>query len=468
MADELVKLTDGTNTVDFLSGQGASTGYVKRNLEGLDPPPHDVKFAGGRPVQRKWQNREISITFGIMASSASDLANKQRAIITILENTFLYWESRGVLGARAQCQYRRPGGTNISYIDVYAGECDWGVTEHQQGAAYAYALEGAQLHLTCEPCFHPNATTNLLTSQTVYGHDDAAHNNYLDISAASIVGDIEAPIYLFYQANVDQTYALSIFRRTRGTLANFINQHEAEDATTQSNWPDAADTECSNGNKVSQGAGQTSGYIEWLVNTNMDDQRGWVHLFARLKGKTTTTTFRAAVNFGTSSEPYLYGKWIYPRVDNTFELRSLGRFRFPGQDPLAGKFANYRIRIEYSKADADVAECDFLHRMPDGESAMRLTRSFMGLYQTVPNYSLLDATLITLPYKYAAVVSSSKQHIAKLDMYSELKLKPGVDHRLYFHWTVDSNDKMTVLNGTTPVNAVISLDYLPQYLVPLE
>ncbi len=155
MADELVKLTDGTNTVDFLSGQGATTGYVKRNIQGLDTPPCEVKFSAGRPLQRKWQNREPTITFGIMASDAADLVNKKTAIIEILENTYLYWTSKGKLGAKAQFQYRRPGGTNISYADVYWGECDWGVVEHQQGAPYAYALEGAQLTLTCETGFHP-------------------------------------------------------------------------------------------------------------------------------------------------------------------------------------------------------------------------------------------------------------------------------------------------------------------------
>lgn len=193
MADEVVYLTDGTTDIDFLAGEGAVSGYVRRNIEGLDPPPVEIRWAGNRPIYREWQNREITITFSIKGSTAADLAYKKRAIIGILENTFAYWVSNGERGAKAQFWYRSPGGTDISYTDIYWGECDWGRVEYKEGAIYANILKGAQLVLTCETCFHPLVPVTLVDDQSVYGIDDGTYNNYRDIDAADIEGDLDAP-----------------------------------------------------------------------------------------------------------------------------------------------------------------------------------------------------------------------------------------------------------------------------------
>jgi len=92
MAAEVVTLTDGTNTVDFLDGT-----YIYQDIQGLDPPGVAVIYAGDRPVHRQWENREITLAFGINATTAVELEQKKRTFITILENTYLYFVSQGLL-----------------------------------------------------------------------------------------------------------------------------------------------------------------------------------------------------------------------------------------------------------------------------------------------------------------------------------------------------------------------------------
>lgn len=472
MATELLILSDSVNQVNFLSGEAATTGYVKRNLEGLDPPPLAVKEVSGKPIYSKYKKREITITFGIKASDAADLASKQTKLVTILENTRLYWESRGGRGSRAQFQYRRPGGTNISYIDVYSGECDWGIVEHQRGAAYAYALEGAQVILTCEPCFHPNTTTNLVAT-TVYNHDDGGtgHDNFVSIAAANIKGDVEAPIRLQCRHMMDHNANLiRVFRRTRGTLANFQHHLEAEDAGTVSNWPDAVDAECSNGNKVSQGSGTTSGYVQWNLISNLDDMRGRLEIYARGKASDKTTDkFRASVVVGGVTA--YTGDWKYPTQNNVFVNIPLGDTILPPADIPSGRQHRIEIKIEYSKASGDTVELDCAQFMPIDESALWIQPQYASTHSldTLNEYVEIDLRGITnnsIPFWAEFDTNDRLEWL--WHVYGELFVRPGVATRFYFNWTSDSNDTWTVDNNILPSSLGINIDYLPQYLSPLE
>lgn len=465
MAAEVVKLTDGTNTVDFLDGT-----YVFRNIEGLAPPACEVRYAGDKPIHRKWQNREITITFGIKADTAVALDQKKRTIITILENTYLYWQSKGGRGLKAQTQYRKEGGTNISYADVYWGECDWGRVEYQEGAAYAHVLKGAQLTLACETGFHPNTTTNLVNAVTIYNHDDSdsGHDNYVDIAAANIKGDVEAPIKLQVRmqviANADHLFSFLAARRTRATPASFTHIYEAEDILTQSSWADAVDATCSNGNKVSNSA-QASGYLQQVIVLNTH-HKGRFKCYARLKtNDIANTKFRIRYAFQAGSA-WNYGDWKYLPVADKWQRIDLGDVDW---DKFLGGFpdAQATFRLEYSKDATDTAECDYITFMPIDESLAYGDVISKAQLWAVSDTFVMDRTLAH-PYQTIDLISAETD--PRVQARSELRLKPGLLNRIYF--AVESYDGTDVIDevhgATTDLQMRITIDYLPQYLMPLE
>jgi len=453
MAAEVVTLTDGTNSVDFLDGT-----YIYQNIQGLDPPTVEIIYAGDKPVHRKWQNREITIAFGINATTTVVLEQKKRTFITILENTYLYFVSRGVLGAKAQLQYRKEGATDISYADAFWGECDWGRVEYQEGAVYAYQLKGAQLTLTCEPFFHPSSTTNLADATTIYNHDDSGHDNYVDIAGANIKGDVGAPVIISLEWQAGSWKNVRIARRTRGTPSSFVHVREAEDATSTSNFAIDTKPAASNGEILANSA-NASGYATWGIPPTADLLGRFLVLARAYTDDITNTQLRLRYRF-INTVDWVDNDWAYFPAGggSQYECVPLGTMHCADKLPSGKEPNRIWIQVEYSKDAADTIELDCIMLLPEDESACRI---LSPLNMTSGRFRV-DETL-ALPYTGKETSYDFEHHLAVQP--SAIMLKPGTANRLYFQGEGGGTGDNEWL---TAASLDVSIDYLPMYLIPLE
>ncbi len=483
MAIERVYLTDGTNVVDFLSGEGAETGYVKANLEGLDPPPCEIRYAGGKPVYRKWLNRDITITFGIKASNASDLTTKQRAIITILENTYRYWTTNGKEGLKAQLQYRRPGGSNTSYIDVFWGECDWGRVEQQAAAPYVYKLAGAQLTLTCEPCFHPASVVNLVNEQVVYNHYDSEHANYIDIAAASILGDIDAPCNIkirpaveFAGADIDKFWIAMVgpsvniknwgeidmsYDATRSNASKFVTTV----AASYSGWSTPAATYVLNLTAA-----------EWKAMAG----RTW-HVLAGMYASQTTIKWRLQVMLRGWPSTTIgvirhTGEEVYHPEANQWCVVDLGPLYI--SQGMAGEYSGDKLYIGWQKSNPNgaqaIVQADFLFLIPEHKYSLFIDKSaevlWNYIYRTTTDKLYINTVAgsygpADFPHHVFTESYIGPENIGCLGSSQRgtyPRLVPGKDNRAYFIFAEN------IYRHNITRQFKVTIDYLPQYLTPME
>ena len=475
MAVERVTLTDGTNTVDFLDGAGAASGYVKRNVQGLDPPPVKIAFAGDRPVHREYENREITITFSIKGSNVGDLEDKKHAILTILENTYLYWASRTNEGLKAQLEYRKEGAANISYIDVLSGECDWGNVEHQPGAPYAAILPGAQLVLTCEPCFHPSGVTNLVNASFGANHDDATadHDNFVDIAAANIKGDVEAKTKVTVKDhNIVGCKYVFLARRSAGTPGNLAHWLEAEDGTL-TNLTDTADTDRSGAAVALNDGVATSGDTEHNLTANLGDHKGRFRVYvAAWADDIVNTEIRLMSRWGPWTEETTH---TYKKLGTAsqWQLIYLGTIWIPPENSAPNRID---LTVEYIKQANDTIKLDYLMLLPEDESALMLESAWFFSHDAATrNQVVIDGTA---DFPHAEIQPSATGAASgwALMRPGPLTLRPGKLNRIYVKvlkvsagGDAFSTHTDYIDHNTSPTAGIyLTIDYLPQYLTPLN
>lgn len=301
----------------------------------------------------------------------------------------------------------------------------------------------------------------------IYNHEDAGagHINRLDL--VNLKGDVDAPIRLrIKHPGAGDLLTGRVFRRTRGIPANFQFHLEAESAGYAVQWPVVADTECSNGNKRSQGAGQTTGLVRWTMTSNLDDQRGRVKIYARVKGAQATTKFRVYINVG-GIQAYV-SDWTYPTYNNEFVLLDLGEMILPVKDVPSGRWDFLQIEIYYQKADADVAGIDFIQLAPMDEAVLAVYPQGTHQLSNTDYYVEVDASGISNGgIEYWAEFDDGDALYWLWNIRGNLCLSPDVDNHLYFHWTTNTDEQM-IINHTSPFYRVVTIAYLPQYISPRE
>lgn len=315
---------------------------------------------------------------------------------------------------------------------------------------------------------------NHFDARWLAGAGDAGHINYTDVD--DLKGDVEAKTRLLMEFDVKADYdamMLSrVFRRTRGTAPNFTSVLEAESAISRSNWANAADAKCSNGNKVSNNS-TTSGYVVCAVTANLTDNYGCFQVFARLSVTDIgNTRFRASTISSASTGDWQVGQWKYLKIAGAlFQLVDLGTFHMPPVDLRSGATTgNLHYKVEYAKDDNDTAECDYILIVPVDECVSIGDLGFSDSLVEGEYFAFEDAA----DFAYAAAETSGAVYTRALAVKGTfLRLVPNITNRLLF-----SVDTKVVPNGPQAINEVhgastnlqmkITIDYLPQYISPLE
>ncbi len=149
----IVQLTDGTTTVDLHDGT------ARRLMEnGFDAPVPPRRLAttganlfrhGSDLVERRYENRRVTVAYEIIGTSADDLAAKVAAVDDALERAAEH-AAHG-LGAQWQLKYQWDGASTPVYFNVIEGAQQLGPTLQNALLAKHFRIRNVRLELLCEP-----------------------------------------------------------------------------------------------------------------------------------------------------------------------------------------------------------------------------------------------------------------------------------------------------------------------------
>jgi len=186
------------------------------------------------------------------------------------------------------------------------------------------------------------------------------------------------------------------------------------------------------------------------------------------------TSFRLGYRLGGSTIFSTPNLW--KRVDNasTWELLHLGSINASPMIRAGYNAAHLFVRVEYQKDAADTAELDFIWLVPKQEPQMRLecfptldnflrTGTFWGIGNDEDfDYSGKEDPIdAPTGWKGTLVVHGSI-----------MALEPRIENRLYLtciSWNLGATRKEYECHGAaTDLQMIVNINYLPQYMSPLE
>jgi hypothetical protein len=422
------------------------------------------------------------ITCQINIQGATDTLMEQyrHDLTETLEAAALYIETSGARGTEGILRYKMDNVAvgNDSYKTIFYGTVDeLGGRDVLGPKVKEGFLQDMKLTLYCQPCWEPASTTNLVTDNIVYNHDDgdANHDNYIDILAANVLGDVDVPLRLkLDQQSVVLKNAVKfvyVARRTLGTPANFSHWLEAE-AGGFFQWVAVADADRSGGNIRWDNGLNANGWVDWTVNANMGDQVGRFRVYASLwANDIVNSQFRLTHREGQYGK-FQYFPWTKMGLASQWQLIYLGTINHPAVGSDADDF---HLLVEYQKDAADIAKIDYITLLPDDESIVLYQgdTSILGHAIQDSNWLIHDAT-VDFPYaELEDNTTGDRVGWANVLGGPSLTLRPRVNNRLYFKFlypgTTLSIAQDIIDNNGAPANRLfVTIDYMPQYISPLE
>jgi hypothetical protein len=476
----------GLNTIDFTTNkynlQGEPTGMSRpltkaQILQMIARLPEKIR---GHVL--KMGLSVISFEFDIIGSSGTDMEDAEHDLLETLQDTLLYFSTVGARGTKGQLQFKKDGASATSYKSIFYGELDEGTARAVLAAPLIdHKLLRMRLTLYCEPYWHPSSATQVVNAQNLYNHDDtdANHDNFVDIVAANILGDVPGPTLFFAQVPEYTTTPkwFYVARRTQGTPASFDHWLEAEDAGTQINWADLVDTSRSAGDIVSDGTAATTGKILHSLS-NITHAKGRLGVYASLwADDITNSKFRTYVYFGDSARTYL-SPWKYLGSASTWQLVNLGDlFIDPRMFPPGDTMYQIIVAVEYEKQANDTVKCDYVMLLPLDESTMFITTAHLPNYFNPGGDSIEIDGVRDFPFSYVVIAATGDFCNYAFVKGDWLTLQPGVDNRIYLKFLqatlyndpyADHIDDIDNVDGANADHLIVSIWHLPYYISPLK
>ncbi len=471
---------DRYRLVRGISPTGISEPLTRQEAMGHLPKlPEEIRsHILGAPDDHEHVLSIISFPFSIQGQNDADMEDALHDLNETLQDTSLYFRTRGARGTEAILRLQTNNASQSSYKSIYYGVArEEGGREILGAAIKESYIVRLQMTLYCEPYWHPASFLGTIAGANYYNHDDAGagHDNFLDIPAASILGDVPAKTRVdIRDDNMNGPKFFYAARRSQGTVANFDHWVEAE-AMSKTNWAQVGDTDRSNGNIVSNAAAAT-GNIQQTVNTNLPDYKGRIGMYAGVWANDITNTyFRLSWRFGTPG-PWYYGQWKRIWKASTWQLLRLGQVILDSDlYPEGDTLSQWVYRVEYKKDAADTVKCDYVMLLPEDESVFRADGAYFISLPT--NYDLLEVDgQKDFPASY--IVDSGTgdfyAHVALKGNY--LTLQPNRINRVYFKLlnvtsgTDPWDDHFDLINddGAPASRFYVVVYYLPQFISPLE
>ncbi|KKL63201.1 hypothetical protein LCGC14_2177470 [marine sediment metagenome] len=234
MANFIIKLSDGTVTIDLYGG---SDSLLMEGGLSLPPPRVRANFIsnpfmdGANLASSRYENRPISLRIRIDGSSQSDLQTNVRTINRLLNDA----EKRTLLGYGDQVyleyQWGNTAGQSV-YFDVLRGDLAMPGNFSSVQLGGSNVVIDAVINLTCKPF---GRYTNQTETQTVienYDYATDSADNYMDITTSASYGDQPAKMYIkFVMANCSGSKKVWVAKRS-GDRYNDTLWYEGESETS--------------------------------------------------------------------------------------------------------------------------------------------------------------------------------------------------------------------------------------------
>jgi len=310
------------------------------------------------------------------------------------------------------------------------------------------------------------------------GHE--GHQNYFDVDG--LKGDTESRLFarVEFDIEADEGYArhLWVGRRTRDNYCSFAWWIEAEEYNAVSNWALAGGlARCSAGECISNAVAPTTGYVQWQFAVaplaNIFSQLGKFDVFAAVfTNDHAHTSYR--LSWGRIDPEYT-NKWVKQTADNQWELIHLGSIYFDPYIKTGRTMLPENLWVHYQKDTSDTVKLDFIWFVPKDEDQMVLN--------ALPVDATLTVGLLAASYHWVIGNDDDFLYIGIEDQVpprwreplslrgKPMGIVPQIENRLYFVCETYENSSGVDIyecHGATNLQMRVNIDYLPQYVSPLE
>ncbi len=310
----------------------------------------------------------------------------------------------------------------------------------------------------------------------IYNHydTDEGHQNYYDVDG--LKGDVDARLLMRteFEKIADEDYArhLTVARRTR-LPCSYGHWLEGENHGANLQWAILGGlARCSAGDCVSNAVNVT-GWIRYSLGLAAPrDIVRWLgkhDLFVVVyTDDPVNTQYRISWRWGTFG-PQVDGSWTKQTATSKWQLLRLGSIDWDVffRTPILPQYVN--LEIHYEKDAADTVRLDCIWLVPKDEPQMRL-EVLTGGWVIISN---LWAVGRDEDFDYIGREDPAWWRHRLVRHGEAMGLCPRKENRLYFVCeTLDSPDDIYEAHRIAgPANAlemVVNIDYLPQYISPLE
>lgn len=454
----------------LLDINSVSTGMWVGDGYDVSPTSYDKGWAGNpmrhgqRLVRSSAQNWVLKIPIQVNAAT-------NQAAATTIQTLGLLLRVDGFL------KYQASGATNPVFFRTFANP--------------EYAIEVTKtlvqnakldLQLICEP-FAYSPRVEVTGSPFTLSNDPAAGTNPVHIDIASVVGDVETPLFLLATStgatNGLRDRWMHVGTRRRGTPSGYSNVVQAEGMTLGTNATVTADAAFSGGSKLRI----TPGSVSHVIRANdsfpanglaTSDARGEYTVYARLAKTVAGDVWTASLKYGVDS--------VAPVSNDTVTLTAamgagpywvnLGKIPVPPwSGPASHGFSGIPVRVVmpwvgfYAGRTSGSGSLDFdcLYFMPADESTVIVkwpsTDTTYVLDGTTPEGGSAYAVTTALDEE---VTTAEPAQIVGGGGFPELI--PGQTNRIHIIRNVDPNGTVDGITNTTTLRAY----YWPRWREPFR
>ena len=480
----ILKLTDGTDEVDFMGGFYAlGDGGLQVALpEAKEVWGGNSMYANGAQlIMSSYDNREATLTFEVLGETRDSLIANVARIDRLIETAKIF--SIEESGKRVEFQYAWDGNSQTTYFEVVSGKLEWpenvmSVEQvHQQTHAGLYVITDFVLTLNLHPFAYsispvngvaiPVALSNSLEAGaqvTVYNSNDTGRVNYVEVQGTDLPGSFPLPVNLTLQRtlgegeNIGKVY-IGVRKGNMGFKTKLDDNAAVYRIGGATSTPDA-DNSVNGTYTVLPFMGKAPLVLaRWtLTSTEANATQGPFRIFGKVKDTTIwdpNANYCLAITNAGGSVLLDQTEWHTP-LNSTTTLLDFGTVFLPPWLGSMTDIAGLSIELRAMHKSDDVAasvSLDYLALLPQdgGYRVLAYRGAGMSLLET-----LVDDGWNKVVYHQD---TNGKKMALAYGMMPALMLRPGVTQRLYF--------LMEGINGNSEIKRQlrVSLGVVPAYMV---
>lgn len=457
----VLKLTDGTTTVDFVGSSGTAWCLIEDGGLRIERPRiRELWSGGGLPSIGKvlsevyYENRDIELIFETVGDDRDEIADQMTSIVRLLSQA-RNSQTRPESVAGVYLEYQIDTLTNPVYFDVLSGNLElpsniMSVEALGWGKGSQDTVKGIRLELTCKPLAR-GAEVTIINGSECENTDDGRYDNYLAITGSDINGDVPGPtrIRIFSGASSGENRTpIWVGIRDSGTLSSYTSILEAEDGTYATHGGSLSSKSV---NFSGDSGDETGGYAvnytlttsseqvlcEWSLSEGIaQTYKGRVRAIA-VGSFSNEVQYRLKYYYGGTS-PYMYKEWPWYRPEYDYHVSSnyaldLGVVDLVPWDIRYGEYGSPRVFMFEALPDDATSKSvrfDAIIFIPAEDYKFRKYKAPDNYGATSTGVGIEDDGIRDRVRRLETAGTTSFRH--SMDQWGlPIHLEPGTDARLY-------------------------------------